>query len=220
MEQIQQHELLGRYVDLLLEANQQMNLTRIVDRDEAMQRHIADALTLLPFLPSGPHRLADVGSGGGVPGIPLAIVRPDAQVVLIESTRKKAAFLREVVQQLQLQSVQVDDRRAEAVARDDGRESFDVVVVRAVATLNWLAEWCLPLVRVGGRVLAMKGPRISEELPQARRALDPLGGAEPVVHRVALEGAAGHVIIEIRKLRPSDPAYPRDPTVAKGKPIR
>src|SRR5438045_9711139 len=88
-----QHHALSRYLDLLLDANQRMNLTRITDRAAAEVQHVGDALTLLPLLPAGPFRLADVGTGGGVPGIPLAVARPDAQVVLIESTKKKAAFL-------------------------------------------------------------------------------------------------------------------------------
>ena len=90
----EQHALLSRYIDLLIEANQTMNLTRIATREAAEIGHVGDSLTLLPFLPKTAHRLADVGSGGGVPGIPLAIARPDAQVRLIESTKKKADFLR------------------------------------------------------------------------------------------------------------------------------
>src|SRR5215217_1951563 len=93
----EQHALLSRYLDLLLAANATMNLTRITDRAAAEVQHVGDSLTLLPFLPKDAHRLADVGTGGGVPGIPLAIVRPDARVLLIESTKKKAAFLRSAV---------------------------------------------------------------------------------------------------------------------------
>lgn len=215
MDQDSRDELLGRYVDLLLEANRRMNLTRIVDRDEAMSKHVADAMTVLPLIPESAKRLADVGSGGGVPGIPVAIARPDLQIVLIESTRKKAEFLRTVACELELGNVTVDDRRAEQVGRSAARETFDVVVARAVATLDWLAEWCLPLARVGGVMLAMKGPKVAEELPLAKRAISLLGGGEAAVHPVELPGASGHVIVEIRKLRRTDPKYPRDPTVAK-----
>src|SRR3954469_667651 len=146
----QQHELLSRYLDLLIEANQTMNLTRIVTREAAEVGHIGDALTLLPFLPKEKHRLADVGTGGGVPGIPLAIVRPDVHVLLIESTKKKAAFLRQTIEQLGLPNATVIAERVEDVARagQKDRESFDVVVARAVATMNWLAEWCLPLLKL------------------------------------------------------------------------
>src|SRR3954462_12692058 len=104
-----QHSLLARYLDLLLDANQRMNLTRITDRAAAEVQHVGDALTLLPHLPPAPLRLADVGSGGGVPGIPLAVARPDASVVLIESTKKKAAFLVTAVRELGLSNVTVSD---------------------------------------------------------------------------------------------------------------
>src|SRR5258706_8160583 len=100
-----QQAKLSSYIDLLLEANQRMNLTRIADRAAAEVQHVGDALTVLPFLPKDAHRLADVGSGGGVPGVILAIARPDAKVVLLESTKKKAAFLQEVVTRLGLANV-------------------------------------------------------------------------------------------------------------------
>src|SRR3954463_10215443 len=112
-----QHSLLARYLDLLLDANQRMNLTRITDRAAAEVQHVGDALTVLPLLPKDPHRLADVGSGGGVPGIPLAVVRPDAQVVLIESTKKKAAFLRQAAEAMELTNVRVSEERAEEVGQ-------------------------------------------------------------------------------------------------------
>src|SRR5687767_6202551 len=180
----EQQDRLSRYLDLLLEANQTMNLTRIVDRASAEVQHVGDALTLLPLLPAGPHRLADVGSGGGVPGIPLAVARPDAQVLLIESTKKKAAFLRGAAEQLGLQNVRVTEQRAEDVGRAGSpeREAFDVVIARAVATLDWLVEWCLPLARKGGKMLAMKGQKVVEELPAAAKAIRALNGGEAVVH--------------------------------------
>src|SRR5688500_15603450 len=191
--------LLSRYLDLLLEANARMNLTRITERAAAEVQHVGDALTLLPFLPRGPHRLADVGSGGGVPGIPLAVARPDALVTLIESTKKKAAFLKEAVARLELANVTVLDQRAEDVGQSELRETFNVAVVRAVATTDWLAEWCLPLVQKGGKVLAMKGKRAAEELPAAARAIRMLNGGEPVVHPIELPGTEHRVVIEIPK---------------------
>jgi 16S rRNA (guanine(527)-N(7))-methyltransferase RsmG len=211
---------LSRYLDLLLAANARMNLTRITDPAQAAVQHVGDALTLLPFLPRGEFRLADVGTGGGVPGIPLAIARPDARLLLIESTKKKATFLRETIAALGLTNVEVSDARAEDAGRaPNTREKFDVVTARAVGTLDWLAEWCLPLTKIGGRVLAMKGPRVVEELPQAMRALKLLGGAAPIVHNVELPEASGHVIVEIVKVGRTDPKYPRLATVAKGKPL-
>ncbi|HSV12871.1 MAG TPA: 16S rRNA (guanine(527)-N(7))-methyltransferase RsmG [Tepidisphaeraceae bacterium] len=215
----QQHALLSRYLDLLLEANARMNLTRITDRAAAELQHVADSFTLLPYLPKTPHALADVGSGGGVPGIPLAIARPDARVTLIEATKKKAVFLKETVAALQLSNVTIVDQRAEDVARGDLREAFDIAIARAVATMDWLAEWCLPLVSKGGKMLAMKGPKVNEELPTAEPIIRLLGGMPPIVHPVDLPGTEHRVIVEITKGRATSPRYPRPATVAKGKPL-
>jgi 16S rRNA (guanine527-N7)-methyltransferase len=211
---------LDRYLELLAQANQRMNVTRIESREAAEVQHVADALTLLPFLPAEPHRLADLGSGGGVPGIPLAIVRPDATVMLIESTQKKAAFLKTAAAELGLANVSVSSWRAEDVGHSNSRETFDIVTARAVGVMAFLAEWSLPLVKKGGKLLAMKGPRIAEELPAAARALRLVGGGEPIVHRVtSLPDVTGHVIVEITKIAKTDSRYPRPATQAKGKPL-
>ena len=210
---------LDRYLDLLFEANRRMNLTRLTDRAVAEVSHIGDALTALPFIPPDAKRLADVGSGGGCPGIPLAIVRPDLHVTLIEATQKKAAFLEQAVKELQLANVRVAPQRAEDVARGPDRERFDIAVARAVAPMDFLAEWCLPLVKVGGSFLAMKGPRVAEELPLSQKAIRLTGGGKPTIHPVQLPGADHLVIVQIPKIATSDSRYPRPPTHAKGKPL-
>ena len=206
-------------LDLLLKANETMNLTRITERGAAEVGHVGDALTLLPFLPKGPHGLADVGSGGGVPGIPLAIARPDAQVILIESTQKKAAFLGKAVEALRLRNVQLIIDRAEAAAHGNARESFDVVTARAVGALNLLVEWCLPLVKVGGKLLAMKGAKVIDELTAADKIISKLGGGPAAIHKAQLPGTEHHVIVEIPKIAATDRQFPRPPTIAKKKPI-
>jgi 16S rRNA (guanine527-N7)-methyltransferase len=211
-----QHERLSRYLDLLLRENLTMNLTRITDREMAEVQHVGDALTVLPLLPRGEFSLADVGTGGGVPGIPLAIARPDARILLIESTKKKALFLQFAVVDLGLKNVRIYDDRAEEAGQSDERETFDVATARAVATLDWLAEWCLPLVKVKGKVLAMKGRKAAEELLEAKRAIHQLGGGQPITHPVDLPGTDSLVIIEIPKVRKTDPRYPRSATAAKG----
>jgi 16S rRNA (guanine527-N7)-methyltransferase len=212
-----QHVLLDRYLDLLLEANKLMNLTRIDDRSAAELGHVGDALTVLPFLPRGAHRLVDVGSGGGVPGIPLAIVRPDVQVTLVESTKKKAVFLERTAVTLGLVNVRVLPERAEDVAQGEMRESFDVAIARALAPLALVGEWCLPLVKVGGKLLAMKGPKVEEELPAARKAIELLGGGEVAVRAVELRGVENHVVVEVRKVGRTDTRYPRPPSQTKSK---
>jgi 16S rRNA (guanine527-N7)-methyltransferase len=212
----EQHARLRKYLALLFAANARMNLTRITDPAAAEILHIGDALTLLPELPAGAHRLADVGSGGGVPGIVLAIARPDAAVTLIESTQKKAAFLREAAGELGLTNVTVEPIRAEDAGRGKLRESFDVAVARAVATLPWLAEWLLPLVKCGGVMLAMKGQKAAEELETARRVISRLGGAPAELIPANLAGQEHHVIVRIKKFNSTDLRYPRPASIAKG----
>lgn len=209
--------LLNRYLDLLIEGNTTMNLTRITDRAEAERLHIADALTLLPHLPTGTITVADIGSGGGVPGFPLAIARPDATVLLIESTKKKAAFLRDTVDKLGLVNVEISDSRVEDLGHSPRRETFDIVTARAVAAMPFLIEWAMPLLKTGGRLLAMKGARAADELAQSPRARRLLRTGEPAVHAVGdIPGATNHVIIELRKAGRTDAKYPRPASAAKG----
>ena len=145
-------DLISKYLDLLYIANEKMNLTGVRDRTAAWMRHIFDALTLLPILQQSQARsVVDVGSGGGLPGLVLAIVMPDSQVTLIESTGKKAKFLKETVDQLGLNNVRVRSERAEILGAKELRECNDVVVSRAVSRLPSLLEFCLPMVRLGVR---------------------------------------------------------------------
>ncbi len=200
-----QIDQLMRYLDLLFAANERMNLTRITDRAAAEVQHVGDALTLLPFLPPGKFTLADVGSGGGVPGIPLAIARPDARVTLIESTKKKALFLEEAVMTLRLKNVRIMPDRAEAFGArgSPGHEKFDIVTVRAVAPMTELATWCLPLLKAHGKLLAAKGPKVADELPTAQNIIARLGGKPASIHTVdSLPEIHNHVIVQIEKRRP------------------
>lgn len=211
----EQHAQLERYLELLLQANQRMNLTRITEPDKARLQHVADALTALKFFPENAHAIVDLGSGGGVPGIPLAIACPDKRFVLIESTQKKAAFLRATSASLGLNNVEVLGDRAEDVARTGRRASFDVVTSRAVALLPWLVEWSLPLLRIDGVLLAMKGPRVEEEMPAAKAACKLIGASEPVIHQAGLPGLEDHLIVVAKKTRPTIAQWPRAATLAK-----
>jgi 16S rRNA (guanine527-N7)-methyltransferase len=222
---------LHRYLDLLEAGNQRFNLTRIIDRPHAEREHIADALTLLPLLPPGPARIADIGSGGGVPALVIAIARPDLEIVCLESIGKKARFLTETIAALSLSNARVISTRVELHGRADGRERYHVVTARAVAELIWLAEWSMPLLRRGGRLLAMKGPKHVEELPAMRSRRSILGAGEPVVHAVpvrrdndGLDASiiapfAGRVIVEVPRVGSVSDKLPRDPANAKGKPL-
>src|SRR5438270_1050177 len=134
---------------------------------------IDDSLVLLEFLPPGPLRLVDVGSGGGLPGLPLKLARPELSLILVEANRRKAAFLVQAAARLALSGVEVLAARAEDVGRDPRhREAYDIATARALAAMPVLAELCLPLVKVGGRLLAMKAD-----------ALEEAKAAEPVISR-------------------------------------
>jgi len=192
-----QREKLSRYLDLLIEANRSFNLTRIAGRDDAWTFHVGDALALLPHLPTaaaGRFDMADVGSGGGVPGIPLAVVRPHARITLVEATGKKADFLQAVVDELGLEHVEVFHGRAERMGRDG---QFDTVVTRAAGPMAKLLAWCRPLVGRGGVMLAMKGPKLADELVEARPILREQR-ATITTHPYELAGQTGRVVAKVR----------------------
>jgi 16S rRNA (guanine527-N7)-methyltransferase len=167
-----QIERMARYLGLLVAMNELVNLTRITAPEEAWTRHVLDALTLVPQLASVPAgaRVVDVGSGGGVPGIPLAIARPDLRVSLLEATHKKADFLRAVSAELGLE-VEVHAERAEKLASTTLAGTFDVVTARAVAAIDTLLGWTAPFAKPGGTLLFIKGGRADEELLAAKSAL-------------------------------------------------
>ena len=178
---------------------------------------VSDSLVLLEHLDDA-RKLVDVGSGGGLPGLPLKIARPELSVTLIEADLDKAAFLVRACAALGLQDVEVVARRAEEVGRDPlYREAFDVAVARALAPMPILAELCLPLVKVGGRLLAQKTS--GEGVDRAARAIDLLGGAvNRVVAAPSTARGAGTVVI-VDKVRLTPPAYPRRPGVPARKPL-
>ena len=183
----------GDYLARLLAMNERMNLTAIEDPVAAWERHVLDAWTLLPLLAGLPvgARLLDVGSGGGVPGIPLAIARPDLAVTLVEATQKKAAFLEAVVASLGLSNVRVHARRAEELSRGELRRTFDVVTARAVARLAKLIPLTAPFLRPGALLLLVKGQRADEELLEATSVLRARG----LVHERTVATPTGRIVV-------------------------
>jgi 16S rRNA (guanine527-N7)-methyltransferase len=186
-------ELIGDYLARLLAMNEQMNLTAIVDAEQAWEKHGLDALSLLPHLDGlrPGMRLADVGSGGGVPGIILAAARPDLKVTLIEATLKKAAFLEAVAATLGLAQVTVRAVRVEALHRSEVAGTFDVVTARALAKLSALVPLLTPLVRPGGRLLLIKGQRADEELAAAK----PVLAKHDIRHETTVITPTGRVVV-------------------------
>lgn len=213
----------SNYLDLLLHANKQFNLTAVRDPNTAWQRHIIDSLTLLPALEWLPEcsRIIDLGSGGGLPGIPLAIARPDLHVILLEATRKKARFLQQCVETLSLAKVSVVNQRAETIGQDPAhRQQYDVAVCRAIGAMNVLLEFALPLLKVRGKLLAMKGPQVETELNAAANAIDVLGAGEVAVSNAYPDGFdCNTAIVTITKIQPTPKIYPRRPGVPKQSPL-
>jgi 16S rRNA (guanine527-N7)-methyltransferase len=189
---------LGDYLARMLAMNEQMNLTAIKDAEGAWERHGLDALTLLPLLAEVPAgaRLVDIGSGGGIPGIPLAIARPDLGITLVESTQKKAAFLAAVSRAMGLANVSVHAERAEQLLRGPLRGAFDVVTARAVARLDALVPLTVPFVRPGGLVLLVKGQRAEEELAEAASVL----ARHEAAHEQTVPTPTGRIVV-LRRAR-------------------
>jgi 16S rRNA (guanine527-N7)-methyltransferase len=210
-------ERMRAYLGALLAANERFNLTAVTDPAEAWVRHVQDSLTLVPFLASADaKRVIDVGSGGGLPGLPLAIAMPDARFTLLEATGKKAAFLEETIAALGLRNARVVNERAEVAGQDhhEHRAHYDAVVARAVARLNTLAELTVPFAREGGAVLLIKGQQAEAEVAEAKQSLYRLHAQVVNLHRTA----TGTVVV-IEKPRATPRSYPRAPGEPKRKPL-
>ena len=179
---------------------------------------LEDCLVLEPWLPPGT-RLVDVGSGAGLPGLPLRLARPDLRLTLLEANRRRAAFLVRACAALGLDDVEVLAERAEVAGRQPAqREAYDAAVARALAPMAVLAELCLPLVRVGGRLLAMK-TEAATEVEAAATAIDLLGGELKEVVPAPSQARSRGSIVVVDKLRPTPPDYPRRPGVPSRRPL-
>jgi 16S rRNA (guanine527-N7)-methyltransferase len=213
-------ERFSRYAKLLAAKNAVMNLTSVDDPEGIYLRHFADSLALFRLLPSAPFSAIDVGSGGGFPGLPLKIVRPDMRLTLLDATGKKVDFLREVADALGLEGVDCVCARAEEAARSPLREAFDFAFSRGVARLNILCELCLPFVKPGGRFYALKSLRGGEELAEAKAGIKILGGGACASesYRAWPEGPDS-LIISIAKAAPTPPGYPRPYAKISKKPL-
>jgi 16S rRNA (guanine527-N7)-methyltransferase len=210
-------ERLGHYLALLLETNKSVNLTGVTDPGQAWTRHILDSLTLLPLIAEVPEggTLIDVGTGGGLPGIPLAIVSPQLRVTLLEATGKKAEFLAGAVARLGLSNATVVNDRAEHAGHlPEHRERYDAALARAVGPLAVIAELTVPFAKIGGRVLLIKGQKADEELAEAKPALHKLHAG----HAGTIDTPTGRIVV-LDKPRKTPSGYPRRPGEPKQHPL-
>lgn len=196
----------------LVEWNRKFNLTAIRDPQSIRTKHFLDSYScVLAWRASPPHRLVDIGTGAGFPGIPLKIIYPGMHLTLVESVGKKAMFCQHVVSVLGLEGVEVVQARAEDIGQRPGqRETYDWAVARAVANLNVLSEYLLPLVKVGGRMLAQKGESGPAEAQSAEKAMKLLGGKLKQLIPVHLPGVADdRYLVVVDKVAATPPKYPR-----------
>ena len=204
-----QLDQLDQYAELLVSYNQKVNLTAITDPEGIEDKHFLDSL-LFACQPEVAGRMVDVGAGAGFPGIVTKIYKPELALTLMEPTGKRVEFLRYVCGQLGLEGVEFAKERAEEAARKTWREQFDLASARAVAALPALAEYCLPLVRVGGAFIAMKGASAAEELEAAQGAIRKLGGRYSQTRAFHLPGGDARSLVVVQKISQTTTAYPRN----------
>jgi len=218
-----QLERFDRYAEMLIEVNKVMNLTAVTEPAEVAVRHMLDSVcpAALDLIPQGA-KIIDVGTGAGFPGLPLAILREDLTVTLSDSLNKRVNFLQDVVKALGMEDrVTCVWSRAEDLGKNKAhREQYDVAVARAVAALPVLSEYMLPMVKVGGRMLAWKGERAEAECAEAREAIGLLGGSRVLVAPYTLYHMDSALnLVRIEKTRPTPPRFPRKAGTPQKQPL-
>ena len=215
-----QKDQFSKYMELLLDWNEKINLTAITEKDQIVLKHFIDSLTISDLIDND-SKVIDVGTGAGFPGIPLKIYNETLRITLVDSLNKRVNFLNEVIKELDLKNISAKHARAEEFARlNNQRECYDYAVSRAVANLSTLVEYLLPFVRVGGKCICMKGPNIEEELNNSKNALKLLGGEiEEVKGLVLPDSEMERKIVIIKKIRKTDKNYPRKAGMPSKKPL-
>jgi 16S rRNA (guanine527-N7)-methyltransferase len=199
-----------QYYEMLIEKNKVMNLTAITEFEDVIEKHFLDSLSLAKEIDLTKNlTVLDMGTGAGFPGIPLKIVFPNLHITLADSLNKRILFLQDVINQLELDNISALHYRAEEMAaKKIFREQFDLVISRAVANLSTLAEYCLPFARVGGQFVSYKSGECDQEVNDAARAIQILGGELSGVSKFTL-GDAGRAFVTIQKVKPTPKTYPR-----------
>ena len=214
---------LERYMEGVLSWNEKVNLTAITDRDEFIIKHFLDSVLCCGFPEyESAKKIIDVGTGAGFPGIPLAVVSPEKQFILMDSLKKRLNIIDELTDSIGIQNVSTVHARAEELARNkEHREQYDLCVSRAVANLATLSEYCLPFIRQGGYLLAYKGPDADDEIAQAKKAVFLLGGQLERVESAPLnQYGLDHRILFIKKVRNTPAKYPRKAGIPSKDPLK
>lgn len=209
------------YMNLLLEWNEKINLTAITDPSEVILKHFIDSLTINKYIKEN-STLADVGTGAGFPGIPLKILRPDLKITLVDSLNKRINFLNEVINKLNLVNIETVHSRIEDFGKDKKyREIFDFVTARAVANLAVLSEYLLPIAKVGGQCVCMKGSSVEEELSNGKNAIKVLGGKIKNIDEFVLpDSDMSRNVIIIDKIKNTPNKYPRKAGIPVKEPLK
>ena len=207
------------YMNMLIKWNENINLTSITDPNDVVLKHFIDSLTIYKMAEN--MNIIDVGTGAGFPGIPLKIIDKDINVTLLDSLNKRINFLNEVIKKLELQNIKAIHGRVEEVARNkEYRESFDIAVSRAVAPLNVLLEYMIPLIKVGGKCICMKGSNVEEEINQSANALKRLNAEIEQVESFNLPGTdMKRNIVIVKKIAKTDKEFPRKAGTPSKKPL-
>lgn len=220
----QKAEKLFRFYELLIEKNKVMNLTSITDLEEVTYKHFIDSISLIKKVDNlkiENYKIADLGTGAGFPGIPLAIVFPNLNLTLIDSLNKRINFIKDVCMDLKIKNIVAIHARAEDIARNiNYREKFDICVSRAVANLSSLSEYCLPLVRLGGSFISYKSKVADIEILEAGRAIKILGGEIAKSEAFKLEKYGERILVEIKKINTTPKKYPRKAGLPAKEPIK
>lgn len=213
-------EKLYKFMYLLLEWNEKINLTAITEPKDIILKHFVDSITIKKYIKSE-NKVLDMGTGAGFPGIPLKIISSDTYFTLVDSLNKRIIFLNEVCDKLKLDKIENIHSRAEELAKNKKyREQYDVVTSRAVARLASLVEYMLPFVKVGGKCICMKGSNVDEELIEAKKAINVLGGEIEKVDKFLLPNSdIERNIVIIKKIKNTSCKYPRKPGTATKQPI-
>lgn len=218
---VEQLEKFYRYMELLIEWNEKINLTAIIEPEEIILKHFIDSLTIYKDLKNA-KSFVDVGTGAGFPGIPIAILNNTLKVTLVDSLNKRLIFLQEVIKELNLNNVELVHARAEEFGQNKKyREKFDIATSRAVANLATLSEYLIPLVKINGKCLCMKASDANEEISQAQKAIELLGGKISNVEEFNLpQSDIGRTIIIIDKIKMTPNKFPRKAGTPSKEPIK